>query len=209
MTFYADLDKEKDSLTLQQGDILDAVPFLGIGLEKQTIVPIQGEERYEEPDLSPPIVLPPGTRILADVQTGFGLVLNQSCDLSIDPKRQKPILIARVVPGHERIKELATTDPKRIAASIRNLANPGKNPTIFYLPEFRKRSFMLPRSVADLLEVVCYPQSSYPALRTRLRARLGPVALQALQERLAYCFGRFGAPDDLYFTPAEWAFVNS
>jgi hypothetical protein len=75
---------------------------------------------------------------------------------------------------------------------------------LFYLPEYENADLRLTRSVADLLEVTHLPPSDLGPLSRLVRLRLSPAALQALQERLAYCFGRYGAPDHLYFSREEW-----
>jgi hypothetical protein len=61
----------------------------------------------------------------------------------------------------------------------------------------------MPKSIVDLLEVTSLPPSNFAALSNLIRLRLSHVALQAFQERLAYCFGRFGAPDHLYLSEEE------
>jgi len=42
------------------------------------------------------------------------------------------------------------------------------------------------------------------ALTHLWKLRLSDAVLQALQERCAYCFGRFAAPDDLFYSSEEW-----
>jgi hypothetical protein len=59
-----------------------------------------------------------------------------------------------------------------------------------------------------LLDVQRFEPKDLPALTRLLKLRLSDTALQALQERCAYCLGRFGAPDDLFFSPDEWAEVQ-
>lgn len=133
-----------------------------------------------------------------------GIVLNQSCDLSNRPRHGRPILIARVLPPGERnIKISPDRSVKNNVDAIKDVANPGKRPSKFYLPEHESADFNMPRSIADLLEVTSFPPSNFSALSTLIRLRLSHVALQALQERLAYCFGRFGAPDHLYYNEKE------
>jgi hypothetical protein len=58
----------------------------------------------------------------------------------------------------------------------------------------------------DLLEATSFPPSQFDELSSVTRLRLSHAALQSLQERLAYCSGRFGAPDQLFFNEEEWEY---
>jgi hypothetical protein len=95
---------------------------------------------------------------------------------------------------------------KQRVGAIKELANPGRQPSIFYLPEYEGANFDMPKCVVDLLEVASFPPSQLDALSSLIQLRLSRDALQSLQERIAYCFGRFGAPDHLYFNEEEWDF---
>ena len=211
MSFYR-VPSAEDEPGLRQGDILSPVPFVGFSLTDAHVVRAEGGA-YGTQDLSQGGQLPAGTRLLVSAESCTGMVLNQSCDLSTEPGRRKPVLVARVVPCAERIAGFPQDDQggvplKKMVGMIRALANPGRTPSLFYLPAYAAAGFELQRSVVDLLEVACFPPGGLVALAGLRRLRLVPAALQALQERVAYCFGRFGAPDDLYYSQEEWAFVQ-
>ncbi|HOE10167.1 MAG TPA: hypothetical protein PLQ35_01470 [bacterium] len=108
------------------------------------------------------------------------------------------------------MKHFSTSSVEKRVKSIKPLINPGRYPSLFYLPKYVDNEFSMVESVADLLDVQSFPPINLHALAARcLRLRLSDEALKALQERLAYCFGRFGAPDHLYFTEEEWNLVNN
>jgi hypothetical protein len=194
---------------LRQGDLLSPIPFVTFSVTEAFVLTPSDEAPLRR-DLTRVTDLPPGAQVLSNVLMGTGIVLNQSSDLIGQPGRAKPILLARVVAASERVKDFKIgPDLKKIISQVRALANPGKTPSLFYLPEYEDEDFHLARSVADLLEVVHFPPSNLGPLSGLVRLRLSPHALQALQERIAYCFGRFGAPDHLYFSPEEWEQASS
>jgi len=206
MDFYETSAFEENARKLQQRDILYPVPFVGFPLTDATIIPPNAQEPTTVDLTETTEELHPETQLLTSVGISRGMVLNQACDLSNHPGRGKPILIARVLPAQERVKDLDSdnTVKKRVGA-IKTLANPGRSPSVFYLPEQQGDDFHMPRCVVDLLEARSFPPSQFDALSALIRARLSQAALQSLQERLAYCFGRFGAPDELFYDE-EWQF---
>ncbi len=202
MNFYETSTLEEE-WSLQQGDVLHPVPFATFSLtEVEVLGPSADELRMV--DLTQETDLEAGTRLLASVGMSFGIVLNQSCDLG--PRRGKPILIARVVSAAERIGMLKPDHSvSRRVKDIDELANPGRRPSLFYLPEHGGVEPKMGKCVADLLEITSFPPTNLAALSNLIKLRLSSPALQALQERLSYCFGRFGAPDHLYMNEEEWA----
>lgn len=201
MNFYETSTLEEE-WSLQQGDVLHPVPFTIFSLTDAEVLGPDADE-LRMVDLTQTTDLEAGTRVLASVGMSFGIVLNQSCDLG--PGRGKPILIARVVSAAERIGMLKPDHSvSRRTKDIEQLANPGKKPSLFYLPEHRGVEPKMDKCVADLLEVASFPPANLAALSSLVKLRLSPPALQALQERLSYCFGRFGAPDHLYMNEEEW-----
>ncbi len=201
MNFYETSALEEES-GLQQGDILHPVPFTTFSVtDAEVLFPDANELSIV--DLTQNTDLKPETRLLTSVGMSFGIVLNQACDLG--PGRGKPILIARVVSAAERIGKLKPDHSvSRRVKDIDELANPGKRPSLFYLPEHEDIEPKMGRCVADLLEVTSFPPTNFVALSSLIKLRLSPTALQALQERLSYCFGRFGTPDHLYMDEEEW-----
>lgn len=203
MNFYEASVLEEGERKLQQGDILYPVPFVGFSVTEVVVLTSDTKEP-DTVDLTQNADLPAETQLFANVGMSTGIVLNQSCDLSDQPSRGRPILIARVLlPEDRRIKVSPSNTVKKNVEKIEELANPGKRPSIFYLPEYESADFKMPKSIVDLLEVTSLPPSNFAALSSLIRLRLSPIALQAFQERLTYCFGRFGAPDHLYLNEEE------
>lgn len=206
MNFYLAADQTEKEPGLRQGDIIGPVPFLAFSLNRAAVLwPDQNQP--SSVDLTQGDTVSGTGHILASVEFSLAVILNQSCDLSGEPGREKPILAARALPCEKRLKGFDPKAPlKRMTVEIKTLGNPGKHPNLFYLPELSHPTFFMPRSVADLLETVCFPPINHDGLSRLRKARLSDEALKALQERLAYCFGRFGAPDHLYFNQDEWDF---
>lgn len=205
MRFYCSADDEGPP-GLQQGDILAPIPFAWFSLtDAQVLSP--GNTGSEARDLSAGEPLPPGTAVVGTAVSRPGIVLNQTCDLNAEEGQGRPILLAGIWPCRERIPDFAEGNLRSLVGQISALANPGRTPSLFYLPEQQGPTFSLPRSLADLLTVASFPPSNLEGLRRLLRLRLTTPALQAFQERLAYCFGRFGVPNDLYYSESEWQFV--
>lgn len=201
MNFYKTSTLEEE-WSLQQGDVLHPVPFTIFSLTDAEVLGPNADE-LSMVDLTQETDLEDGTRVLASVGMSFGIVLNQSCDLG--PGRGKPILIARVVSAAERIGKLKPGHSvSRRIKDIDELANPGRRPSLFYLPEHEDVEPKMDKCVADLLEVTSFPPTNLAALTRLIKLRLSSPALQALQERLSYCFARFGAPDHLYMNEEEW-----
>lgn len=204
MNFYEASVLEESERKLRQGDILYPVPFVVFSATEARILTPDAEE-LTTVDLTRTTDLPAETQLAANVGMTTGIVLNQSCDLSDPSGRGRPILIARVsLPERKRIKISSERTAQKNADEIRSMANPGKYPSRFYLPAHESTDFKMPKSVADFLEVTSFPPRNSAALSDLIRLRLSQPALQAFQERLTYCFGRFGAPDHLYMNEEEW-----
>jgi len=208
MDFYAGIKGDKpDTEFLMQGDILYPLPFLQFSATsastrdlitnkdeaKRDLTKLSGNERV---------------KVAADVDIKWGLVISQTCDLA---RRNRPILIARISAIKSKLPDFVASTPQEAATSIQlaGIENPGKQPTLFYLKAFETGPQKMDRSVADLLEIQCFHPRDYQGLLANLHQRLGPEARQALQERLAYCFGRYALPDHFYCEPAERDFLTS
>lgn len=198
MSFYAPiLDEER---TLQQGDILRGIPFARFSLSQARVRRSEGGWITRNlTEIDEPLVA-----VQADIKIGYGLVLSQTCDLQADQRgaARKAILIARIAPLDELVAPSGTSDKAR-KNDWKRLINPGTAPVLF--PLLPEPTTQFARSAASLMEVQTVPPSDLSVLNSLLHLRLSTEALQALQERCAYCFGRFAAPDDLYYTPEEWA----
>jgi|SRR6185312_8902243 len=202
MDFYAPLPPEVN--TLQQGDLLADVPFTYFSVTNVKVT--LASKRSAMRDLASN---PTGVEfVAASVSFDWGMVLNQTCDVQPDPltgAARKPILLARVRSIKTLFPKFKDSTHKESLGEVKNLATAGKSPTILYLPAHTTGNLSLPRSGADLLDVQRFSAIDLPSLIKLLRLQLQDEALQALQERCAYCFGRFGAPDTLYFSEQECA----
>lgn len=212
MLFYDEGGSATREGPLQQGDILVNIPFVAVSAAALTVVtPSQSEPQTFDATLG--VALSPGTFVVAEVESGVGILLNQSCDVTGDSGRTKPVIVARVRPLAEHtdanLKTFGEKAPLARTKLVRALANPGQNPNMFYLPPASFGNFCLPPSYVDLLDTVTLAPSDAVAIRALRRARLRADALRALQERLAYLFGRYGADDALYFTDEEAAAAQS
>lgn len=211
MKFYEDLGGVKNRVVLRQGDILSPVPFVSFLVESSNILG-SSDVWMSGLDLTTSDPVPAGTRVLANLDSSIGLVMTQCCDL--EPRDgtgfSKPLLVARVYSCRDKIAKFKDSTPMERVKSFRQsgLENSGKRPSLFYLPPSPDPLYAMPASVTDLLEVQAFPPNSIRSFAEHcLKLRLSHDARQALQERLAYCFGRFGSPSDLYFTDEDlkWA----
>ena len=191
---------------LLQGDIVFPIPFVGVSIGSAYLLTAadKAPRLVDLSALAPP--LPEGSSLVGSVEFGPGIILSQSCDLAERPAADKPILIARIRHA-ETIKGIKDSDVvKQRISKIDDLKNPGKSPTLFYLPRIQNTDFTLERSIATLLEVQALPYDDRSILMKIVKLRLTETARNALQERCSYCFGRFGAPDDLYYDEEESEF---
>lgn len=204
MNFYA--AQPGDPLTLQQGDLLECVPFPYFSVSQAKVRLTSGGSTTRDLTANPSNV----EFLSASVEFAWGLVLSQTCDLQPVPDTgasRKPIVVARIRLFGEMIKP-SGSNLKAAISDMKKAASPGAAPTVFPLPAHQAEALVLPKSAADLLDTQRFSRLDLAALTTLARLRLSSAALQALQERCAYCFGRFAAPDDLYFSEQEWAEVQ-
>ena len=213
---------------LQQGDLLQGVPFTyffaanaRVGLEEGGVSQRDLTQNRDGVEF-----------IATKAAFSWGLVLTQTCDLQPGPNTghsRKPILIARVRPIKELVRNFKDDAPKSALNEVKKLATAGNAPTLFYLPEYESDARTFEKAGADLLDLQRFDPSDLTVLAALLRLRLSVPALQALQERCSYCFphatyvklintilqalqercsycfGRFATPDALYFSEEEWA----
>lgn len=211
MAFYASL-LDDAPLTLQQGDLLARVPFTYFNLANTLVTTASGVTDYR--DLTEEAKTTDVAGVFSKVEFVWGLLLSQTCDLQPQEPQEpssrsrKPILVARVSPIKSIVPSFKDANVSQVVDSVRKLATAGSAPNLLYLPAYVGEGFELPRSGADLLDVQRFPRDDLPALKRLARLRLGDEALRALQERCAYCFGRFAAPDDLYYSSDEVAEIE-
>ena len=201
MNFYS---AARSGNGLQQGDLLVNVPFTYFSASDAQVFLADGQGASRDLTQNNADVV----GVAAKVEFAWGLALSQTCDLQADSltgAARKPILVARVLPVKELIPSFKEDTVKNAVSAVRTLATAGNAPTTFYLPAFSGEEVSLPRCAANLLDVQRFPAYDLPALTRLFRLRLESPALQSLQERCAYCFGRFAAPDDLFYSAEEQA----
>ncbi len=127
MDFYEASTLEESEKKLQLGNILYPVPFVGFSVTEAVVLTPDAEEPITV-NLTEITELQAETQLLTSIGISHGMVLNQSCDLSDQPGRRKPILVARVLPSEDRVKDLKPDSTlKRRVGAIKALANPGKS----------------------------------------------------------------------------------
>lgn len=202
MNFYAPQTTYAD---IQQGDLLEGIPFAVITIENASVLLAKEEKTVvrnlfrESENIE---------HIMAKAEYRWGMVLSQTCDVQPDVQTgltRRPILIARVKPFTTLYPKAKFDTTKNSVKSVNEIATPSRSPSSLYLPSFDTDGIAFERSVVNLLDVQGFSPSKPSLFIEKVRLRLSPPALQALQERCAYCFGRFGAPDDLYYSAEEWA----
>lgn len=204
MEFYQVPPSGETIRDLRQGDLLYPVPFIGFNMASATVLaskngqPIQRDLTREQ-DTKTEFLL------ITKALMGTGLVVSQSCDLVSRPNASEPVVVARVLPCEGFIKKWPKGDDAgKAALEVQRLSNPGKTPGLFYLRAHAGEHFSIVPSVADLHELVALPHVNLAALPSLVKLRLAHEAQNALQERMAYCFGRYGAPDELFYSPEEF-----
>ncbi len=199
MNFYG----EPGPYRLNQGDLLYPIYFSGYG-----VGPVNrydnDAQKIVHADLSSD-ELDTGL-IVVGVKKSWGMVVTQGCDLDSEFN----LVVARIRPIDEVFKLKGATPEAKAIEALKSFSNAGKAPRHFYLPAVQCGKFSISNSVACLLESQSFTKDSHAALSKLRRASLSPDALTMLQEKLAYCFCRFGAPEHLcYNTEAEWATYKS
>ena len=202
MSFYS---RSPGAEKLLQGDILFPVPFAAFAITQVGLITGSATGKVEVSDMTKSSV--ESGQLVASFTVSAGLVLNQSCDLD-DDHSQEEILVARIYPCEKRFPKWKKDDLNCLKQFVGEFKNAGKRPQYFYLPA-ESEQYEIPPSVAYLLEVQTFSRKDYDNLASIRRLRLSTDALGALQERISYCFGRYGAPNDLYYSPSEWKQVNS
>lgn len=195
-------DFEQDNFGLEQGDLLENVPFTYVGLSQATVIGLNGKPAVR--DL--PSVAEATPFVVAALEHSWGIVITQTCDLQPNPKtgeHEDPIVIARVKPIAEIVSIWDDSTPKKALASVNSLSTEAKAPNTFYLPPFSSDAVTLPRMGVDILDVQRFGGGNMAALCRLFRLRLSGTAQQAFQSRVAYCFGRFAAPDDFYLSTED------
>lgn len=182
--------------SLQQGDLLERVPFTYFSLTEAKAFRRMGTRSSVRNLAEHPLDV---EGLVAKVEYSWGVVLTQTCDVQAHPETgaaRKLIVVARVSPIDSLVLDFKHPPHKSYPKFVDALANPGRHPVFFYFPSNPEADF--PRAGAYLLDVQRFMPNDLAALTRLMRLRLSEPALQAFQERCAYCFHRFAAPDGLY-----------
>jgi hypothetical protein len=190
MNFYSDAEPDPDLL---QGDVLYPVAFGTFDIfDMEYLDETDQKEEWEVIDL-PKTSIVEGL-VVADFNAGYGMILNQSCDLA--PHSETDILVASVFPCSQL--HPTKTDALELISTLYSSA--GRFPNYFYLPPHGS----MPASSASLLTVQSYRPSLKKQLLSLRKASLSVDALRMLQEKIAYCFGRYAGNDHLLYTQEQW-----
>jgi hypothetical protein len=199
---YASFDPQDD---LVQGDIVDHVVLTYLSdISKPSLYDVHGDE--VDIDLSQPLDLQQDVKGLGQVVKSRVLILSQSCDVL----RRPYLCVARIFSLEVYDSQYrAKTSPKKRAEHLQQqYQRVGVQPTAFYLQESLERGFL--KSVASFLELHSIkntPENVQYLKRNRL-LRLNSEAVEDLQFRIGYFFGRFATTDDYMLTDEEKRWVR-
>jgi len=200
MDFYKPEDAQ---YPLSQGDLLYPIPFAAFRISGVDI-------RYEQSTRYVDLTTDEHKQgdLVASFETSWGLVINQSCDL--EPQKDEPLIVAQVVARQKLYPKYKDENPKDIEEFIKNrFNNAGQAPARFYLPAFAKDDFIFPRSIALLCRVQNFAPVDRDTLLGLRKFSLSGDALDSLQEKLAYTFGRFASPSHLFYSQEEWNYKEN
>lgn len=199
---YASFKVDDD---LVQGDVIQNVVITYIdSIAKPPIFNLEEDQddAYQiEPNLTEPFNPTDKLSVMGSVAKCYSMIISQSCDvLSKDF-----ICIARIYKLEDLDKEYnKKTSPKTKAEHIKTYyQTPGKQPALFLLQESINDNF--PRSLASFVElhsIAKNPQNVDYLKQNRL-LRINQEALQDLQFRLAFFFGRVATTNDYMLTEEE------
>lgn len=202
MDFYA--APPELSSPLQQGDLLQGVPFSHFGLTNARVALEDGH--IETQDLTQ--VGHNSTFVVTRIEFNWGIVLNQTCDLQPNFKTgayENSVTVASVRPIQDLFPNTDFSTLPKAIKTVRTFDTEAKAPTVFYLPAAEGVPTTFPRSGADLLNVQRFTAEDTPVLQRLRRLRLTPDALHAFQSRCSYCFGRYAVPEGFYLSAEERA----
>nr|USU31590.1 hypothetical protein NG677_20075 [Methylobacterium sp. OTU13CASTA1] len=187
---------------LQQGDVLNYVPFPLVKLDSITIVKgnssvsLNATNENFEYD---------GSHILTSFAAYPAIIITQTCDLE---RGDRPVIVC-AIRSYSEIFPDQEIGSSAFINRIRDFANPGKKPNALLMPPLQNWEAMSSYSVADLGMMSTVFASSKEDLVKMRKARLSPAGLALLQERLSASFSRFAAPDGILFSDQEYAKVFS
>lgn len=184
---------------LAQGDVIRRVVFAYVPNSAPQLFDATGNPTEADPKA--PWNPEERLAVLGEARISPAIILSQSCDVL-----HRPFLtVARVFPleamdlAYARLQAPA----KRVAHLYGQYQRAGVRPGVFYLREAPAQGF--PKSLASFLEI--HTLRNDPATVDYLKAnrilRLTGEAVQDLQFRLGYFFGRFAVEDEYMLTDEE------
>jgi len=196
---YAEFDQAD---VLNQDDIVNNVvltylPHIG---EPSLFVGEEGVVR----DLEQPFDLGDDVTVLGNAIKSTVMVMTQGCDID----NRDHICVARILRFNDAdYPNRQNRQPRFILTNYQRI---GPRPTMYYLQEAVNRGF--PKSVVSFLELhtIRKTPENMEYLRRNRILRLMPEAVEDLQFRIAFFFGRFAAlTDDYMLTPEERAIARA
>ena len=174
-------------IPIQQGDIVDCVPFLENRIQRFITL----EDQTNTVQITQ-VQLGMSGNAVSRYNVHQAIVVSQTCDLT---RGKRPITLARVIPVSAHLPE-AKQDSNSFDKLWNSWENAGKLPVHFPLPPDVNSAF--PCSIANLLYMQTFAPEEFDAIANKVVLRLSPDALAKFQERLWFLYGRYAAPTDLF-----------
>lgn len=179
---------------LNQGDIISNVVLSYIPKIANPSL-IVGDQVVQR-SLSEPFDPAEDLLVLSQLEKAPIMILTQGCDID----NRNFISVARIFPFNDRTysERPANRRPKYL---LENFQQVGVRPTVYYLQESQN----FPRSLVSFLEIHTIKKTAenLEYLQRNRILRLTSEAVEDLQFRLAFFFGRFAALTDDYMLTAE------
>jgi len=192
---------------LSQGDIVENVLVTYIdSIAKPPIFKLEDDVNLTEVELSQPFSLEDRLVTMGSAIKCKAMIISQSCDVL----RKDFISIARIHSLEDLDKEYnKKTSPKAKAEHIKSYyQTPGKQPALFFLQDSKTHNF--PKSLTSFIELHSIkntPENQQYLKENRL-LRINSEALQDLQFRIAFFFGRVATTSDYMLTEEERKLIS-
>jgi hypothetical protein len=179
---------------LNQGDIIRNVVISYVP-EVSNPTFVLGEDVVER-DLHQPFDPAEPLTVLSQVLKSHVMVMTQGCDID----NRDHICVARILPFNDG--DYPNRQNRQPRFILTNYQRVGPRPTMYYLQEAPDQ---LPQSIVSFLELhtIRKTPDNFDYLRRNRVLRLMPEAVEDLQFRIAFFFGRFAALTDDYMLTAE------
>lgn len=193
----------EQNAVLNQGDIINDVvcAYLPHIYEPTFIL---GNDEIER-DLTQPFNPDEDLLVLTQAVKSPVMIITQGCDID----NRNYITVARIIPFDDQDYLRGTREEKKAKHILNNYQRLGVRPTYYYLQPSLDNNF--PRSVVSFLELHTINKTveNLEYLKQNRILRLMKEAVEDLQFRLSFFFGRFAAiTDDYMLTEAERQLVR-